>query len=340
MVIIFSEQQKAHRPAYIIRKGERASSYDVSERLDSILSAIDASGLGRIIPPDNPGISPINAVHDDGMLKFLESVYTQNYTENNTSNPVLPDYFPPPGQRKCPSNFEGQKGFYCIDLETPIDEYTWQVALASAHCAWTGAMQLLSGEDCVYSLCRPPGHHAGPDFISGYCYLNNAAIAAQVLSESGEKVAILDIDYHHGNGTQAIFYGNPGIFYASLHIDPDIAYPYFAGYADEIGMDEGKGANRNIPLPAGTSEGQYLSTLDYLLNYIDDFAPQYLVVSAGFDTYIHDPIGTFQITASGFSEIGRRVKSLEKPTLVVQEGGYCVSDLGLNAVSFLNGLSR
>jgi acetoin utilization deacetylase AcuC-like enzyme len=192
----------------------------------------------------------------------------------------------------------------------------------------------------VYALCRPPGHHAGPDFFGGYCYLNNAAIAAQALrAESGQRVAILDIDYHHGNGTQAIFYADPDVWYGSIHVDPAVDYPFYAGYTDEIGAGAGRDTNYNLPLPPRIGEGQYLSALDLLFARLVASGPQWLIVSAGFDTYVDDPIGTFQVTTNGFHEIGRRLGELAIPTLVVQEGGYCTADLGRNAVAFLRGLA-
>jgi len=223
-------------------------------------------------------------------------------------------------------------------MGVPIDENTWKAAVVSAHCAIAGARILRSGESHVYALCRPPGHHAGPDFFGGYCYLNNAAIAAQVLRENGERVAILDIDYHHGNGTQAIFYAEPDVWYGSLHVDPDTDYPFFAGYADEVGIGAGEGTNWNVPLSPGTDQGRYLSALETLLVRLTAFKPQWLIVSAGFDTYIGDPIGTFQLTTSGFNKVGQRIRTLNVPTLVVQEGGYCVPDLGRNVAAFLKGL--
>ena len=338
MLTIFSDLQRTHKPAYIVRRGEQAPSYDVPERIDSILSAISERNLGPVIAPDDAGLESLRAVHAEGMIEYLTTTYAEHSADDETSTPVLPSYFPPPGQRRRSSCFEGQKGFYCTDMEVPIDENTWGAALASAHCAWTGAMRLRSGERCVYALCRPPGHHAGTDFLGGYCYLNNAAIAAQALRGSDQRVAILDIDYHHGNGTQAIFYSDSGIWYGSLHIDPDIAYPFFAGYADEKGVGEGEGTNWNIPLPPGISQSQYIAALESLLQHLTDFDPRWLIVSAGFDTYVDDPISTFQVTTMGFREIGQRIGAFDRPTLVVQEGGYCVPDLGLNVVTFLLGL--
>jgi acetoin utilization deacetylase AcuC-like enzyme len=340
MLIIFSELQYNHKPAYIIKLGERRPSYDVPERIDSILLAINKSNLGQVIEPEDAGIDAINTVHDEGMIQFLNNAHFRHRAEEELSSPVFPSYFPPPGQRARPNSFEGQKGFYCTDLEVPIDGNTWDAAIASVNCAYTGAMRLRSGEKYVYALCRPPGHHAGHDFFGGYCYLNNAAVAAKALSGDNSRSAIIDIDYHHGNGTQAIFYESSEIFYGSLHIDPSIAYPFFAGYSDEEGIAAGEGANCNIPLQPGTDDMQYISALKTLLDHIAAFAPVWLIVSAGFDTYIKDPISKFRITNSCFEEIGRCIRALNIPTLVIQEGGYCISDLGMNVVTFLHGISQ
>jgi acetoin utilization deacetylase AcuC-like enzyme len=339
VLTIYATVQRTHQPAYVVKQGQHSPSFDVPERIDSILAAINASELGPVIAPVDAGFEPIRAVHDGGMIEYLASAYERQKAQANVSTPVFPTFFPPPGQRRRPGCFEGLKGFYCTNTGVPIDENTWKAALASAHCAVTGARYLRSGESYVYALCRPPGHHAGPDFFGGYCYLNNAAIAAQVLRENGERVAILDVDYHHGNGTQAIFYAEPDVWYGSLHIDPETDYPFFAGCADEVGAGAGKGTNRNVPLPPGTGQDQYLSALDTLVARLIVFDPRWLVISAGCDTYIDDPIGTFQLTAAGFDEIGRRIRALNISTLVVQEGGYCVPDLGRNVVAFLKGLA-
>jgi acetoin utilization deacetylase AcuC-like enzyme len=272
------------------------------------------------------------------MVAFLLSAYARHQADSGTGSAVFPTFFTPPGQRRRPDGFEGQKGFYCVDMEVPIDEFTSNAALASARCAWSGAMGVRGGDSPVYALCRPPGHHAGPDFMGGYCYLNNAAIAARTLCENGDRVAILDIDYHHGNGTQAIFYTDPDVCYASLHIDPHTAYPYYAGYADEVGAKAGWGTNWNAPLAPGTTQDAYLVALEILLERISAFDARWLVVSAGFDTYIHDPISTFQITTDGYGKIGGRIRALDVPTLVVQEGGYHIPDLGWNAVNLLRAL--
>lgn len=341
VLTVYSAIQRHHRPAYVVKGGERSPSYDVPERVDSILAAIRETDLGPVMAPDDAGLEPIRAVHDAGMVEYLASAYARQRRESGEEKPVFPTFFPPPGQRRRPDSLKGLAGLYCTNMGVPIDEYTWPAAVASAHCAATGAMYLRAGQSCVYALCYPPGHHAGPDFFGGYCYLNNAAIAARVLRvESGQRVAILDIDYHHGNGTQAIFYADPETWYGSMHIDPTVDYPFYAGYADETGAGAGEGTNCNVSLPAGIDEEQYLSALGSLLARLVPFGPRWLIVSAGFDTYVDDPIGTFRVTTGGFYEIGRRLGELAIPTLVVQEGGYCIPDLGRNVAAFLRGLTE
>jgi acetoin utilization deacetylase AcuC-like enzyme len=338
MLTIYAAIQRTQRHAYILKQGEQAHSWEVPERVDSILAALREAQLGPVVEPDEGGLEPVYAVHDEGMVTFLATAVAQQRAGGGPPGPVVPTYFPPPGQRRRPARFEGQKGYYCVDTEVPIDEHTWDAALASAQCAWSGAMRVRAGEPVVYALCRPPGHHAGPDFMGGYCYLNNAAIAARALGQGGERVAIVDIDYHHGNGTQAIFYEDPHVCYASLHADPRAAYPFFAGYEDETGQGNGKGTNWNVPLPPGTSQGAYLSALERLLARVREFDARWIVVSAGFDTYVHDPVSTFQLTTSSYAEIGAQIRALGTPTLVVQEGGYHVADLGRNVVALLGAL--
>jgi acetoin utilization deacetylase AcuC-like enzyme len=339
MLTIYAPVQHTHRQAHVLKDGVSARSWETPERMDVILSAIGEARLGPVAPPHDAGLGPLHAVHDAGLVAFLRAASAQGQAEGERATPLFPTFFPPPGQRRRPDSFEGQKGYYCVDMEVPIDGTTWLAALAAAHCAWSGAQRLRAGEPAVYALCRPPGHHAGPDFMGGYCYLNNAAVAARALCEDGERVAVLDVDYHHGNGTQAVFYSDPGVCYASLHIDPHVAYPYYAGYADETGVGAGQGTNWNVPLPPGTTEERYLSALEPLLERVARYDPRWLVVSAGFDTYVDDPLSAFRVTTAGFARIGARIHALDKPTLVVQEGGYYLPHLGQNVVALLSALA-
>jgi acetoin utilization deacetylase AcuC-like enzyme len=338
MLTVYAPLQHSHRQAHILKGGAPAPSLEAPERAGVILAALDQAGLGPVIAPQDPGLEPLLAVHDRGLIDFLRTASDQQRAKGEGAVPLFPTVFPPPGQRRRPETFDGLKGYYCVDMEVPIDGHTWPASLAAARCAWTGAQHVRAGTSPVYALCRPPGHHAGPDFMGGYCYLNNAAIAARALCGEGERVAVLDIDYHHGNGTQAIFYADPAVCYGSLHVDPRAAYPYYAGYVDEKGAGAGAGTNWNVPLSPGTTQEQYLSALESLLDRVARFAPCWLVVSAGFDTYIDDPLSTFHITTAGFVEIGARIRALGKPTLVVQEGGYYLPHLGQNVVALLEAL--
>jgi acetoin utilization deacetylase AcuC-like enzyme len=231
-------------------------------------------------------------------------------------------------------NVPEQAGFFLMSTHVPVTAGTYTAALAAAQCALSGAQAVAQGQRAAFALCRPPGHHAGREMCGGLCFLNNAAIATQWLSKQG-KVAILDIDYHAGNGTQDIFYARADVLTVSLHADPNREYPNYAGYAHETGAGPGTGYHRNYPLPAGTDDSLYLHTLDDALDLIAKFDPAHLVVSAGMDIYMDDPLSDFAITRQGIAEIGRSIASLNLPTLLVMEGGYNVEALGKNVVALL-----
>jgi acetoin utilization deacetylase AcuC-like enzyme len=230
-------------------------------------------------------------------------------------------------------------GRYSYDAGTPIASGTWQAAYWSAQTALTGLAPLLDGTArASFALCRPPGHHAGADYLGGYCYLNNAAIAARAAIDAGRKrVAILDIDYHHGNGTQDIFLEADEVFFASIHADPASDYPFFWGHVDETGRGAGAGKTLNLPLPRGTGLAPYLDALSRALAAIADFAPELLILSFGADTFEGDPISHFAIRTADFPRIAERIASLGLPTLIVMEGGYAVDALGTNVAAFLTG---
>jgi acetoin utilization deacetylase AcuC-like enzyme len=221
-----------------------------------------------------------------------------------------------------------------MDLSACIVEGTYQAALASANCALSAAEAVADGEPTAFALCRPPGHHAGKDYAGGYCFINNASVATNWLSTKG-KVALLDVDYHCGNGTQDIFYERADVMTISIHADPNFEYPYYAGYAHETGAGAGAGFHKNFPLEKGTDDARYLVALEEALNLIRQFEPKYLVVSAGMDIYAEDPLGTIKVTTKGIGEIGKRISALDLPTVIMMEGGYNNDALGRNIASFL-----
>jgi acetoin utilization deacetylase AcuC-like enzyme len=335
--VFYSDSHRIHNPPFeILDGGEKSQSLEVPERLDSILISLRSSSWVDIVSPSAFGLDPILEVHDKGYVEFLSTAFEQwtNETANYEHIALTPATFPPGGLRRIPKSVLGRAGYYMMDLSAPIGSGTFEAAVQSANCALSGAQILLSEGKVVFALCRPPGHHAGKANCGGYCYLNNAAIGANWLSHHG-RVAILDIDYHAGNGTQEIFYDRDDVLTVSIHADPEYEYPYYAGYADEIGRDRGLGFHRNFPLPFGTNDIQYMGVLIEALKLIGEFNPSQLIVSAGLDLCAGDPIGKFQITRDGVRNIGKRIASLQVPTLLVLEGGYNLTGLGENVVTLL-----
>ena len=240
--------------------------------------------------------------------------------------------------QRRPNSITGKLGYYAMAGETSISHGTWEAAHAAADVALTGASQIKAGARAAFALCRPPGHHAARDLYGGYCFLNNAAIAAQYLRDTGAaRVAILDVDFHHGNGTQDIFYDRPDVLYISLHGDPAEAFPYFSGFADETGTGVGAGFTLNLPLPPGTEFGAWQDALRAALLRIENFRADALVVSLGVDTFAEDPISFFRLQSADFSTYGRMIGACALPTLFVLEGGYAVGEIGVNVVNVLTG---
>jgi acetoin utilization deacetylase AcuC-like enzyme len=244
------------------------------------------------------------------------------------------------GPAPLPSAIHAQLGYWSFETMTPILEGTYAAARAAADIALTAADLVLGGERAAYGLCRPPGHHAPRAAYGGYCYFNNAAVSAQMIaSTTGSKITVLDVDYHHGNGTQQIFYERDDVQYVSLHSDPNNAYPYFIGHADETGTGRGLGHNVNLPLPRKTSDTAYKAALAQALEHVDAFDPAVIVVSLGVDTHEHDPLGTFKVTSESFATHGRMVAALGRPMVILQEGGYHVPSLGDNVRNWLTGVA-
>jgi acetoin utilization deacetylase AcuC-like enzyme/GNAT superfamily N-acetyltransferase len=303
-------------------------------RVDVILKAIsDLPDVARL-PVRNFGEGPIRAVHDVDFVNYLNNICQ----ELPKGELLYPYVFPIRRTDRPPYDKTVRAGYYCIDTFTPLSSDAYKAARAAVNVAVSGASAILEGEPLVYSLCRPPGHHAERDTYGGFCYFCNGAIAAQYLANRLGKIAVLDVDYHHGNGTQDIFYTRSDILTVSIHGHPNFAYPYFSGFADEKGEGEGLGFNHNLPLAEDVHDGRYLEALDEALGIVRRFKPEALVVSLGLDIAKADPTGTWSVTPEGLYEIGRRIGALKYPTLLVQEGGYNIRFLGRNAAKLLTGV--
>jgi acetoin utilization deacetylase AcuC-like enzyme len=284
------------------------------------------------------GRDPILKIHAANYVDFLERAWDL-WTETGRDYDALPLSWPVQGLRRVePDHIDGKLGYYSFDAGTPITAGTWQAATAAVDVALTGADLVQGDERAAFALCRPPGHHAAADFFGGYCFLNNAAIAAQSFIDAGAKrVAILDVDYHHGNGTQAIFYDRADVFFTSIHGDPRQEYPFFLGYAEETGAGAGEGCNANYPLPWGSDFAAWGAALEDACKKVAAFAPQALVISLGVDTFEKDPISHFTLKSEDYLKIGAAIAALDLPTLFVMEGGYAVAEIGINAVNVLTG---
>lgn len=316
MIIVYTDTHLSHQPQYEVYDGRLVAYAETSQRAETIIAAIRSRKVGAIIPPRRFPLRHLYAVHQKQYVDFIRL----RSAALNAGNELHPSYF-------------------MSDTYAPIVAGTYDASRRAADAALTGAELLLRGTRHVYSLCRPPGHHAAHHTMGGYCYFNNAAIAAEYLSRTG-RIAILDIDFHHGNGVQDAFYDRSEVLYVSLHADPVISYPYSSGYTIEQGAHEGFGYTTNYPLSRQTNNKQYLRVLSKALARISDFSPDYLVVCTGFDTFYLDPIGGFQLTADVYPVIGNRIASLNLPTLLIQEGGYNVTHLGNLVADFLSGFNN
>jgi acetoin utilization deacetylase AcuC-like enzyme len=342
MKIFYSDVHRKHYPPFeVFDGGKRVPYLENPDRMDQILNALQKADWAELAAPLDFGLDPIYAVHDRDYIIFLASAWNEwldsdpEVAASPEQNAFLPATFALRRMPRVPGTLLGKAGYYMMDLSACIVAGTYEAIISSAHCALSAAELISSSRaSSAFALCRPPGHHAGKDYAGGYCFINNASVAANWLSAKG-KVALLDIDYHAGNGTQDIFYKRSDVLTISLHGDPDFEYPHFIGFADETGADAGLGFHKNFPLPKGTGDDGYLSALDEALDMIKNFAPNYLVVSAGMDTFDGDPLGTFRVTQNGFSEIGKRIAALHVPTAIIMEGGYANEALGTNIVTLL-----
>ena len=329
----WDERQRLHAPAGEFFNGAVHPAAEKPSRVDAILRAI-----GPTEGPADFGIEPLLRVHTADYIHFLRTAHDQ-WRAAGREGDAFPYTFPVV-QRRLLSlrRIDALLGQYSFDTSSPIAEHTWEAAYWAAQTALAATEAILAGEQSAFALCRPPGHHCGADYLGGYSYLSNAAIAAEHAVAAGRKrIAILDVDYHHGNGTQDIFYDRADVLYVSIHADPTMDYPYYWGHADETGSGAGEGATLNLPLPRGTDWTGYEPALLASLNRIAQQEPELLIVSYGADTYEGDPISHFKLKTRDYAPMARRIAALGLPTVVVMEGGYAVDALGANVAEFLSG---
>ncbi|MGB8363507.1 MAG: histone deacetylase family protein [Rhizomicrobium sp.] len=319
--------------------GRLSPAVEIPERAERVRARIEQRRLGPVLPPAAFGETPLRRVHDGAFIDFLTGAHDAWITRYGASaGEAIPSCWPARGLReRRHGDIESQLGSYAFDTATPIVKGTWNAARAAADVALSGAEALQGGECCAFALTRPPGHHASRDVFGGYCYLNNIAVAAQWLSDRGLRPAILDVDYHHGNGTQAIFYDRSDVFFCSLHADPSFAYPHFLGFADEHGEGAGEGMTLNLPLAQGTAWEAYAEALARAGAALAGFGADVLLVSLGLDAYEHDPICRFRLKTEDYLRLGAKIAGLRKPTLFVFEGGYHIDALAENTTNVLEG---
>ncbi len=333
MRMFFDDRQRAHAPTQELHNGGFTTYAEMPARVDAILAA-----LGPVETPADRGEAAILAVHSPAYVAFLKDA-ARLWREAGRTGDAIPYAFPIRGRRPLDlTRIDALIGAHSFDATTPITPDSWAASYGSAQSALAATHAVLEGDAAAFALCRPPGHHAGADYCGGYCHLNTAAIAAQAARDAGvARVAILDIDYHHGNGTQDIFYDRGDVFYASVHADPRTDYPFFWGHADETGAGDGRGTTLNLPLPHGTTIDAFRAAQTTALDAIAAFGPGLLVVSFGADTWEGDPISHFALTTPVYAVLARDIAARGWPTAIVMEGGYAVDALGHNVDSFLRG---
>lgn len=339
MKCIFGEAQNAHAPARYMRYGRIGAFPESPERVTRLLEGVERAGL-EVAPPREFPLQHLSAVHSARYLDFLEHGHGQWMQVPDADPEMMPSVRPVERPSGYPDNILGRAGWHIMDFSSAVTAETWNSVRTSAFSALSAADLVLKGERAAYALCRPPGHHAYPERAGGFCYLNNAAIAAQHLRTQHERVAILDIDVHHGNGTQEIFYDRADVLTVSIHGDPAHYYPFFYGYADQRGDGAGEGFNLNLPVPVKSKDAVWQQALGAALQRVSDFAPGALVLALGLDAHEADPLAGGAVTTEGFAEMARMIAGLALPTVVTQEGGYLTPHLGGNLAAFLTGFRR
>lgn len=338
MLTIYSDDHHLHHGRCELIDGQLMPCFEMPSRADHVLQRVKDRQLGEIQAPEDFGLTPIQNVHTPDYLAFFKGAWDR-WAATGTPGDLLPFTWPARTLRPViPKSLHGELGYYSFDGGAPITAGTWQAAYSAVQVALSAQNAIQNGARSAFALCRPPGHHAASDLMGGYCYLNNAAIAAQAFIDQGhKKVAILDVDYHHGNGTQSIFYARSDVLFTSIHGDPAAEFPFFLGYADETGEGAGEGFNFNYPLAAGTGWDQWRAALEQACAEVERYDADVLVVSLGVDTFKDDPISQFKLDSPDYLRMGQRIARLGKPTLFVMEGGYAVEEIGINAVNVLEG---
>ena len=336
MQFFFHEAQMRHDPQMFLVNGAPQPSPEMPARAERLRESARRAGLEEAAPADY-GNTAAARVHTPEYIAFLSGVYERWQRIPGASAEVIPNIHPDRRDGAYPKSAVGQAGFHQADTACPIGPHSWESIRWSANTAEAAARAVAGGAAASYALCRPPGHHAFRDLAGGFCFVNNAAVAAGVLRESARRVAIVDVDLHHGNGTQGCFYDRADVLTVSIHADPVRFYPFFWGHADERGTGPGLGYNVNYPIPRGTADADYMPVLDEALQRVEAFAPEAIVVALGLDAYEGDPFGGLAISTEGFARIAERLAALDRPTVLVQEGGYLSDELGENLESFLAG---
>ncbi len=329
MKTVVTPLHEGHAHTHEFEGGQLIPAKDVPRRAALVLDAVRARGLGPIVEPAHFGMEPILRVHGAEFVHVLEQAWARWVAKYGYDvREAFPSAWPAKGMRPSTLDIEAALGTYCFDTATPIVAGTWAAARQAADAGLTAAQFVLRGERAAFALTRPPGHHAGPELYGGYCFLNNAAIAAQSMADQGRRVAILDVDMHHGNGTQSIFYDRDDVLTVSIHGDPAHYYPHFLGFADETGAGAGDGFNLNLPLPVGAAWGGWAPALEAALARVAAFAPDMLVVPLGVDTHLGDPAGGFRLEGADYKRMGAALARANLPTLFTMEGGYRLDTLG------------
>jgi acetoin utilization deacetylase AcuC-like enzyme len=346
MKVVYTLRHRLHHPEHEIEASRFQPPFEHPGRAEIIRAALAADDHFEFVAPDDWGLAPIEAVHDTGLVRFLETAWAEYQREHGRTHDVVPDLFAMSalrdgmGPMSEPRSLSARLGWWCFETTTPLTATTYDAARSAVDVALTAANLVLAGESVAYGLCRPPGHHASRSLYGGYCFFNNAAaVAHHVASSTGTKVTVLDVDYHHGNGTQQIFYERDDVQFVSLHGDPARAYPYHLGFADETGAGRGLGHTLNVPLAARMGPDDYIDRLSAVCETIEQFGPSMVVVSLGVDTHEADPISDLALTTESFEQCGRVVAGLGLPTVVLQEGGYADDALGENVRLWLHGIS-